>query len=198
MFCTGRSSSMSTWFILTSKTNGWAAPRSLSMPATWFTNSLRWRRCTLCFPLHHFLRPSTRLPEWFAGMQVQLLEDLRGFHGDHDACAIIQSARAQIPGVEMPGYYHDFLGLFAALEIGDHVVTVVYMFCGVSVRCMRTGPSAADAQSALLLGGRAADAVGRSIPAAGSRRHRRIAPATNRSHIRGGTRTHSAIQPDSA
>ena len=56
------------------------------------------------------------------GTQMEPLQQLRRFHGNHYAGAVVDRARAQVPGVEMSGQHNDLLGMLTALKIGDHVM----------------------------------------------------------------------------
>src|ERR1700724_2649843 len=54
--------------------------------------------------------------------QVKHLKKFRRFHGNDHASAIVDGTGAEIPRVEMSGDHHDLLWMFAALQIGDHIV----------------------------------------------------------------------------
>jgi hypothetical protein len=53
---------------------------------------------------------------------VKLLQNLGGFHCDHDSGAVVDRARAQIPRIEVSRDNDELLGMFATLQIGDDVI----------------------------------------------------------------------------
>ena len=57
---------------------------------------------------------------------MEALQQLCRLHGDHHAGAIVNRARAEVPGIEMPGNDHHLLGMLGALEVGDHVITLYF------------------------------------------------------------------------
>src|SRR5438876_7774459 len=56
--------------------------------------------------------------------QMKLLNQIRRFHLYSDARAVIDRARSQIPGIEMTRSDYDLLGVFAALDIVNHVLAL--------------------------------------------------------------------------
>ena len=56
-------------------------------------------------------------------MQMQLLNELRGFHGDGNSGRIVDGPGSQIPGVEVAGDNDDLFRVPGAFEIRDDVVT---------------------------------------------------------------------------
>src|ERR1700757_3535715 len=45
------------------------------------------------------------------------------FHGNHDSRGIVDGAGSEVPGIEVSGDDDDLLRMFAALQVGDDVVT---------------------------------------------------------------------------
>src|ERR1700680_2838857 len=71
--------------------------------------------------------------------QVKHLKKFRRLHGNDHARAIVDRTGAEIPRVEMSGDHHDLLRMFAALQIGDHVVACTVGQLLWSEREMHTG-----------------------------------------------------------
>ncbi len=55
-------------------------------------------------------------------MQVQLLNELRGFHCDCDARSVIDRARSQVPGIQMPRDDDHLLRMFGSFEVSHDVI----------------------------------------------------------------------------
>ena len=55
-------------------------------------------------------------------MQAELLDEIRHLHRDGHARPVVDRARAEIPGIEMPRDNDDLLGMLGSLQVGDHVV----------------------------------------------------------------------------
>ena len=52
---------------------------------------------------------------------MQLLHQLRGFHGDGHAGRVVNGAGSQVPGVEVAGNDHDLLRMFGAFQVSHHI-----------------------------------------------------------------------------
>jgi hypothetical protein len=57
-----------------------------------------------------------------AGRQVEALENFGSLHGDDDAGSVVDSAGAEVPGIEMSGDDDDLFGMLGTFEVGDDVV----------------------------------------------------------------------------
>ncbi len=56
------------------------------------------------------------------GMQIELVNQVRGFHSYSDAGGIVDGATAQVPGIQVTGNHDNLLRMFRTLDIGDNVV----------------------------------------------------------------------------
>src|SRR5579864_5140291 len=54
---------------------------------------------------------------------MKSLHYLGGFHRDHHSSGIVDGAGSEVPGIEVSGDDDDLLRMFAALQVGDDVVT---------------------------------------------------------------------------
>ncbi len=53
---------------------------------------------------------------------MKFLQKFGRFHGDGDSGSVVDGAGAEVPGIEVAGDDDDLLGMFAAFQIGDHVI----------------------------------------------------------------------------
>ena len=60
-------------------------------------------------------------PQGSLGTQMQLLHQLRGFHGYRNAGRVIDGAGSQIPGVEVAGNDHHLLRMLRPFQVSHYV-----------------------------------------------------------------------------